>query len=120
MSPCDGAKEILPRVGFKPTKPQQAAGILMEPPPSLACAIGTDLDATADAEPPLEPPVVLFVSYGFLVGPNSFGSVVIINPYSGAADLPQINAPLDIKRFVKTLLNFCLVFFRYLLPCIMG
>ena len=60
------------------------------------------------------------VSHGFFVGPNSVGSVVIIKPYSGAADLPHINAPLDIKRSVRTLFTFCLVFFKYLLPCIIG
>lgn len=31
----------LPRVALRPTSPQQAAGMRMEPPPSLACAIGT-------------------------------------------------------------------------------
>ena len=92
----------------------------MDPPPSLACAIGTERDATADADPPLDPPGVLFRSQGFLVAPNSSGSVVTINPNSGAADLPQIKAPLEIKRSVNTLLNFCLVFFKYLLPCIIG
>ena len=55
-----------------------------------------------------------------MVGPNSDGSVVTIKPNSGAADLAQIKAPLEIKRSVKTLLKFCLVFFKYLLPCIIG
>ena len=33
--------EIRPRCGFSPTSPQQAAGMRVEPPPSLAWAIGT-------------------------------------------------------------------------------
>ncbi len=41
----------------------------IEPPPSLACAIGTIPAATAAAEPPLEPPAVRPVSQGLRVGP---------------------------------------------------
>ena len=36
LSPWVGENEIRPLVGFRPTRPQQAAGILIEPPPSLA------------------------------------------------------------------------------------
>ena len=46
-SPRSGAAEIRPRAGFRPTSPQQAAGIRIEPPPSLPCATGTIPDATA-------------------------------------------------------------------------
>ena len=42
----------LARVGFKPNKPQQDGGILIDPPPSLALAIGAILAA---ALPPEEP-----------------------------------------------------------------
>ena len=41
--------EIRPRWGLRPTRPQHAAGMRVEPPPSLACAIGTMPDATAAA-----------------------------------------------------------------------
>ena len=43
-------------VGFNPTIPQQEAGTRIDPPPSDAEAIATIPDATAAAEPPLEPP----------------------------------------------------------------
>ena len=46
----------LPLVGFKPTKPHMAAGMRIEPPPSLALAAGTIPEATAAAAPPEEPP----------------------------------------------------------------
>ena len=44
------------RVGFEPTRPQQAAGIPIEPPPSLACAIGRAPAATSAADPPDDAP----------------------------------------------------------------
>jgi hypothetical protein len=46
-----------PREGLKPNRPQQAAGMRIEPPPSLAWAIGTTPEAVAAAAPPDEPPV---------------------------------------------------------------
>ena len=55
-SPCSGPRETRPRVGLSPTSPQQAAGMRIEPPPSLPCAIGTMPAATAAAAPPEEPP----------------------------------------------------------------
>ena len=44
------------RVGLNPTRPQQAAGIRIEPPPSLACAIGRAPAATSAADPPDDAP----------------------------------------------------------------
>ena len=41
----------------------------MEPPPSEAWPTGTMPDATATAEPPLEPPQECAVSHGLRVGP---------------------------------------------------
>jgi hypothetical protein len=46
----------VPRPALTPTSPQNDAGIRIEPPPSDPGAIGTMPDATAAAEPPLEPP----------------------------------------------------------------
>lgn len=45
------------------------AGILIEPPPSLAPAKGTIPDETAAAAPPLDPPGVHSRFQGFLAGP---------------------------------------------------
>src|SRR6218665_1266758 len=55
-SPRSGPIGTTPRDGLSPNRPQQAAGMRMEPPPSLPCAIGTMPAATAAAAPPLEPP----------------------------------------------------------------
>jgi hypothetical protein len=58
-----------PRVGFSPTRPQAAAGIRIDPPPSAAVAIGASPAATAAAEPPEEPPGVRDGSHGLRVIP---------------------------------------------------
>src|SRR5690349_10889602 len=64
-----GSSGTRPRLGFKPKSPQDAAGIRIEPAPSPAEAIGTRPAATADPEPPLEPPGVFCGSQGLRVTP---------------------------------------------------
>ena len=54
----NGAVEIRPRAGLSPKTPQQEAGILIEPPPSVPCASGRRPAASAAAAPPLDPPGV--------------------------------------------------------------
>ncbi len=76
-----------PRLGFRPTSPQQDAGIRIEPPPSLACAIGTTPAASSAADPPLEPPADRPVSQGLRVAPNRLDSVLAVSPNSGSAVL---------------------------------
>lgn len=55
-SPTSGPMGLRARVGLRPNSPQLAAGMRIDPPPSLPCAIGTMPAATAAAAPPLEPP----------------------------------------------------------------
>ena len=64
-----------PRDGFSPTRPQHAAGMRIDPPPSDACAMGTMPDATAAAAPPLDPPAIRVVSHGVTAGGSESGSV---------------------------------------------
>src|SRR4051812_16463655 len=64
-----GASEARPREGLMPKSPQEAAGMRIEPAPSPAEAIGTRPAATAEAEPPLEPPGVRWGFQGFRVTP---------------------------------------------------
>ena len=47
---------ILPQVVFSPTTPDKLAGIRIEPPPSIPRARGQIPEATATADPLLEPP----------------------------------------------------------------
>ncbi len=72
-----------PRLGFSPKRPQQLAGMRIEPPPSLPWATGTMPEATAAAEPPEDPPLECSVSQGLRVGPKASGSVVIDGPELG-------------------------------------
>src|SRR5271166_3554180 len=78
----DGHMLMRPRVPFKPTSPQAAAGKRMEPPPSEPCDTGTIKAATAAQEPPLDPAGVRVRSQGFLDGPHANGSVVATAPNS--------------------------------------
>ena len=64
-----GSRPITPFVGLSPASPQNAAGIRIEPPPSVAVAMAVMPAASAAAEPPLEPPGDQSVPQGFLVVP---------------------------------------------------
>ena len=67
-SPAElGSRGTAPKVGLKPTTPQKAAGMRIEPPPSPPRASGPAPAATATAAPPEEPPGVLEGSCGLWV-----------------------------------------------------
>ena len=70
-----GARLIRPRCGLSPKRPQLAAGIRIEPPPSEAEAAPIRPAATAAPEPPLEPPVVWLGFQGLRVSPQVSVSV---------------------------------------------
>ena len=93
ISPRSGPWEVRPRLVFSPTRPHSLAGMRIEPPPSLACPTGTIPEATAAAEPPLEPPVDRVTSHGLRVGPYASGSVVGRIPHSGVFVLPTNTNP---------------------------
>src|SRR4051794_2869838 len=58
-----------PKEGLWPTSPQKPAGVGGDPPPSLDGANAPSPPATAEAEPPLDPPGVTVVSQGLRVTP---------------------------------------------------
>ncbi len=87
-----------PRAGLRPTSPQHAAGMRIEPPPSLPCASGTMPDATAAAAPPDEPPGVLSVSHGLRAGPKRRDSVTGTIPNSGRFVFPTSTKPASRSR----------------------
>src|SRR5437588_5821730 len=81
-SPASGPMGVRARVGLRPNNPQQAAGMRIEPPPSVACAIGRTPAATAAAAPPLDPPALCARFHGLRVGPNRRGSTEVERPNS--------------------------------------
>src|SRR3954454_8667779 len=86
-----------PRCGWSPTSPQHAAGIRVEPPPSLPWATGTRPAATAAPDPPLEPPGVRAGSHGLRVV-RCRGSLTGRIPYSGRFVVPTMTKPASLRR----------------------
>ena len=80
-------------VFLKPTRPVSAAGMRIEPPPSLAWAIGTTPAATAAALPPDDPPGEKSGFHGLRVVPSSGLSVMSVWANSGVVVLPTTIAP---------------------------
>src|SRR5262249_15224771 len=101
-SAFSGAAVILARDVFSPTNPQQAAGIRIEPPPSLPCAIGCKPVATATAAPPLDPPAVCARVHGLRAGGCKPPSVVGRIPNSGVVVLPSSIPPAFWSRTVTS------------------
>src|SRR5579859_4536114 len=87
-----------PWLGFSPTSPQKAAGMRVDPPPSLAVHMGTKPAATAAAEPPDDPPGVRVRSQGLRVVPQAGEWVKATAPNSGAAVFPTGTAPAARSR----------------------
>ncbi len=75
-----------------PNTPLNAAGMRIEPPPSVPIEIGLVPVATAADAPPLEPPAVFVVSQGLRVTPVSGLSVTPFQPSSGVVVLPTSTA----------------------------
>src|SRR4051795_12452733 len=79
-SPFAGPMGVSPRPGFRPTRPQHAAGMRVDPPPSLAPAHGMIPAATAAADPPEDPPGVWLRFHGLRAGPQATGSLIAFAP----------------------------------------
>ena len=97
-----------------PTSPQHDAGLRIEPPPSLPCAIGQRPAAVAAAAPPLDPPGVRAVSHGLRHAPFSSDSVIPIVPSSGVFVLPRTTKPASRMRRTTAASNagtFCAIAF---------
>ena len=83
-----------PRWGLSPTRPQQAAGIRMEPPPSLAWAIGT-MPAARPPRPtrPTSRRACARGPRGCASAPKRLVSVTGRIPYSGSVVVPTTMNP---------------------------
>src|SRR6201992_1414924 len=78
-----------PREGFSPTSPLQDAGIRIEPPPSLAWAIGTTPAATNAPEAGDDAPAVWSVFPGVRACPSRGCAAEALKPYSDIWVLPN-------------------------------
>ncbi len=87
-----------PAVGFSPTRPQKAAGIRIDPPPSVPVASGARPAASAAPLPPLEPPGDHSMAQGLPVSPKSRFEVKPSNANSGRFVLPTTIAPAARSR----------------------
>src|SRR5215468_6300458 len=74
-SPASGPAGLRARVGLSPKRPHAEAGMRIDPPPSVACAIGSIPAVTAAAAPPLDPPALSPRLHGLRVAPCRRGSV---------------------------------------------
>ena len=73
--------------------PQQAAGILIEPPVSVPTVASAMPVATLTADPPLEPPGDRVGSSGLRTGPNAESPLVVPSANSCRFVLPTKTAP---------------------------
>ncbi len=103
--PKSGPIGLRPRLGLSPKTPQAEAGIRIEPPSSVAEAMGTIAAATAAAEPPLEPPAERRRSQGFRVAPQALGMVKTESLYSGVLVFPKTTTPASRKRRTISAVN---------------
>ena len=87
---------------MNPTTPLQAAGMRVDPPPSVAIASGTSPAATATAEPPLDPPAARSARQALRVRPNRGAWVRHCWPNSGVVVLPTMMAPACFSRATAT------------------
>ncbi len=71
------SSDTSPYVGLKPTTPQQAAGMRMEPPESVPSATSAASRTSAAALPPLEPPATRPGASGFGTTPKCGFSEVV-------------------------------------------
>ena len=78
--------------------PQNAAGMRIEQPKSVPCAIGSMRAATAAAEPPDEPAGLSARFHGLRVGPNSALLVLAPAANSGVLVLASTMAPAALRR----------------------
>ena len=96
---ADGTR---PREGFTPTRPQAAAGIRTEPPPSEPGAKGSSRAATATAAPPLDPPAPRERSHGLRAGGPASVSVYDGSPNSGVLVLPRLTPPASSRASTRS------------------
>ena len=108
------------RVGLRPTRPLTAAGIRIEPPPSLAWAIGTTPAATKAAEPDDEAPAEYSTCHGLRTAPIRGCSADALNPNSDSWVLPSGTRPVARNMRAKSPSFFFGLLTKASEPCWVG
>ena len=98
-----GARLMRPRDGFRPNRPHRLAGMRIEPPPSVACAIGRPRAATIAADRRTSRPATDPLRHGLRVAPPNAGSVVGARPNSLVLVRPTITRPARRMRATAAL-----------------
>src|SRR5688572_17580636 len=88
-----------------PVTPHSEAGWRIEPPVSVAVAMGATRAATAAAEPPEEPPGTRLVSHGFFTGPYQLVPLEEPMANSSMLVLPSVTMP-DALSFSTTVASY--------------
>src|SRR5262249_3404590 len=91
-----------PNVGFRPTRPQAAAGMRIDPPVSVPIVASPMPAARLAAEPPLDPPGDLVGSCGLRAGPKAESSLVVPNGNAWRFVLPMKTAPASLRCAIET------------------
>src|SRR2546430_1879065 len=92
--------ESSPTVGFRPTSPQTADGIRIDPPVSVPMDAKHIPSATDAADPPDEPPGDRLASIGWRAGPYADSSLVVPKANSWRFVLPMNTAPASRRRAI--------------------
>ena len=93
-----GARGMRPGVGRSANVPQKLAGVRTEPPRSVPWATVTIPDATAAADPPLDPPELRSRENGVTVDSQSWLTLRGPKPNSGVLVLPRRIPPAAFSR----------------------
>ncbi len=101
LSPAESRAGSRPLVDLSPMAPHHAAGMRVDPAPSLAVASGTTPAITAAAEPAEEPPGVRSEHQGLTVGPRSVNPQVCHSVVDFGTEVrPMTTQPSRLSRIV--------------------
>src|SRR5262249_59155857 len=91
-------RETRPYVGFKPTTPQNDAGVRTDPPVSEPKAMSEVPEATLAADPPLDPPGTRSSLCGFRV--TKYPEFSVVEPIANSSQFvfPTMTAPALRRR----------------------
>ncbi len=118
--PIWGPRGMRPQVHFRPNRPQNPAGMRIEPPPSPPVAMGSRPPATAAPLPPDEPPGVRSGFHGLRVAPCNLVNVWLTPPNSDDVVCAASTAPASTRRWILVSVNDATSSAKGTEPCVSG